>query len=105
MNLSDALYCPCCGQRTRKQPRVKRFGVEFTYFKARIIDVVRRAGPDGIHGDDLFGIIYGNARGRERTYRALTMAIYCINEQLKKGGPWRIRGRYGAKTWHLRKVA
>jgi hypothetical protein len=62
-------HCPHCGGLVRPE----RFGVAFSELKARLIDVVRRAGADGIDGDDLHNIVFGE---RKRGYATLKSHIW-----------------------------
>lgn len=89
--------CPCCGLVILD--REHRFGVELTHFKARLVDVVRRAGPDGIYKDDLHAIMYANTR-KEGSYPSLYTAIRRTNALLAKAGK-RIRGHSTEHVWRL----
>lgn len=91
------MKCPCCG---RSMPtRETRFGVQFTSLRARIVEIVQRAGPDGIHKDDLMDIIYGSMAKR-RSFYTLYSAICKINIQLEGTGN-RIRGHSGWHTYRM----
>ena len=89
--------CPHCGCVVLE--RESRFGVELTHFKARIVDAVRRAGPEGIHKDDLLGLMYANARGPV-SYWSLYSAIRRTNKLLRKAGK-RIAGHSTLHVWRL----
>jgi hypothetical protein len=66
-----------------------RFGVAFSELKARLIDVVRRAGVDGIDADDLMGIVFGD---RKRSRKTLKAHIWQINDALTETD-FRIRSK------------
>ncbi len=53
-------YCGVCGQSTANI----RHGVRLTELKARILDVIERAGPAGIAARDLFEIVFANELAR-----------------------------------------
>lgn len=68
--------CPHCGR-----PMVPvRAGATLTPLKARIYDAVARAGRDGIAGDDLHMLIYGDLRVSRYTLKA---HIWQINDMLE----------------------
>jgi hypothetical protein len=68
-------------------PPSTRCGVAISAFKARIFDIIQRAGVDGIAAADLAGIIYGRPdRG------ALKSHVRQINDALEDTGI-RIRNR------------
>jgi hypothetical protein len=67
--------CPHCGQTL---PEV-RFGVRLSPLKARIIDAVKRAGPDGIDADVLFWLIFSERRVKRLTLKS---HVYQINDLL-----------------------
>lgn len=87
-------HCHYCGQPL---PEV-RMGARLTLMKARVFDLVQRAGPDGIDGRDLFDITYAGqeAPGRD----ALKSHVKQINE-LIEGSGYMIRG-YG--TYRLVRI-
>ena len=78
--------CPYCGG-----PLIDfRLGVRLSPLKARIFDLVQRAGRDGISGVDLHELAYtGTARPGAATIKA---HIHQINEVLDGTG-YRIVGR------------
>lgn len=78
--------CNYCGQAL---PEV-RLGVRLTDKKARIFDLVQRAGPDGIDGRDLFDIVFGE---QEKTVQlsCLKSHINQINELIEDSG-YKIKG-------------
>ncbi len=89
--------CPhCCYVGPERE---LRFGVELTHFKARIVDAVRRAGPAGIHKDDLLALMYANARGPV-SYWSLYSAIRRTNKHLRRAGK-RIAGHTTLHVWRL----
>ncbi len=69
--------------------------------KERILNAVRRAGVDGIAGDDLFSIVYDGAlpryrgghagRGESRQRAALKSNVHQLNQQIAGTG-YRIVG-------------
>src|SRR6516162_7569645 len=86
-------------------------GGRVTPLKLRIFELVRRAGPGGIGGDDLFAIVYDgqlpryrgghDGRGGTRQRNTLKSNIYQINRQLVD---YRIvcSGRDRAARYYLR---
>jgi hypothetical protein len=89
--------CPHCGTAIGA-PTLEgeiRFGVRLTAFKARIFDIVRRAGKDGIATDDLWRLVYERSMKRA-CRRALYSHIHQINDLIEDTG-WRIVGHSG---WH-----
>jgi hypothetical protein len=84
--------CPHCSREFEV-----RAGVLLTPLKARIFDVVNRAGPDGIHTDDLFDIIFEDRSiGRAN----LKTHIWQINDKLLETD-WMIAcsGSRAARYW------
>ena len=85
-----------------------------TPLKLRIFELVRRAGPSGIGGDDLFAIVYDgqlpryrgghDGRGGTRQRNTLKSNIYQINRQLVD---YRIvcSGRDRAARYYLRRLS
>jgi hypothetical protein len=78
--------CPRCGQTLPE----RRLGIPLSALKARIFDLVQRAGADGIDGRDLFDLAYA---GREKIPQrdSLKAHIIQINDAIEETG-WRIRG-------------
>jgi hypothetical protein len=76
--------CHHCGQPLP----IIRLGVRLTAFKARIFDLVQRAGEDGITGRDLFDIVFG---GDDHSYHTLKAHIWQINDLIEDEG-YRIKG-------------
>src|SRR5262245_12961625 len=77
--------CPHCHQTLR----VSRLGVSLSPLKARILDLITRAGPDGIAGDDLFRLVFEDRRGwRSKPIRRTTLKshIWQINDALDGTG-------------------
>jgi hypothetical protein len=77
-----------------------------TPLSERLLHLLHLAGPSGISGDDLFGIIYdgatpryqgGNKQHRERT--ALKALIWQLNQELAHDG-LRIVGEKCAGGWY-----
>src|SRR5262245_47653470 len=79
------MRCDHCGQSL---PEI-RLGVRLTPFKARLFDLVRRSGIDGIHSDDLYSLLYSEGGGSRHTLKA---HIWQINEMIADEG-YRIEGR------------
>ena len=75
--LSRGNICPHCG----KPFGGIRFGLTFGPVAVLIIDIIDRAGPDGIDHDKLFEIVY---RGRNAKRTALKSYICWINERLRE---------------------
>jgi len=86
--------CPRCGQALPET----RLGVRLTPLKARIFDLVRRSGADGIDRHELFDIVFGDddAHARRHSYETLKAHITQINELIEDAG-YRIEGRYAAR--------
>jgi hypothetical protein len=99
--------CPHCHQPL---PQI-RLGVQLPALKLRIFDLVQRAGRDGIAGDDLFGLVYGDnvpaGKGirRERNRKTLKSHIGQINELIEDAG-YRIvcAGRSPDSAYRLQRV-
>lgn len=81
------LLCPHCGSPISEL----RFGVYMRPLWQRIVDAIVRAGPDGITGSDLRGVIYGD---RIVTRQAIYVHVHMINAALE-GTDYRIRGGSG----------
>ena len=79
------LKCHHCGQALPEM----RLGVRLTPFKARLFDLVRRSGINGIHSDDLYSLLYPDGDGSRHTLKA---HIWQINELIADEG-YRIEGR------------
>jgi len=77
--------CACCGKPVR-------LGVALSPLKARLFDVIERAGPDGITGDDLFAIVFSERHARRKT---MVVHVVQINRLIARTG-YRIDGRGGA---------
>ena len=87
------VLCPYCNQPLPEM----RLGVRLTPFKARLFDVVARAGSDGIMGEDLYNLVCTEGQSRD----TLKVHIWQINDILEDEG-YRIRGgRYGYRLVHL----
>jgi len=69
-----------------------RLGVPLSPLKARLFDVVARAGATGIAGDDLFAIALGDRRASRMS--GLKAHVWQINAALAATG-YRIAGRGG----------
>jgi len=78
---------------------IERLGVRLSELKARVFDTVQRAGPDGIHGDELYALVFG-----ERCVKRKTMLVHVhqINDKIEETG-FRIDGRGG--FFRLRRMA
>ena len=81
--------CQYCGQ---KLPEI-RLGVRLTPLKARIFDLIRRGGQDGIDKRDLFDIVFGDGQHSRETLKA---HIWQINELIEDEG-YRITGHSVAR--------
>jgi len=84
--------CECCGQPLP----ITRFGVRMSPLKAHLVDVVLRAGPDGISSDDLHRIVFGDRRVVRKTLYA---HVWQINDAMMDTG-YRITGRGGFFRLH-----
>jgi hypothetical protein len=84
--------CPTCGSILWRH-RVKRFGVQMSPLKARLIDIVRLAGPFGAESEALLECLPIKGEKRQRT---LNVHINQINEALEDTN-WRIIGWRGTK--------
>jgi DNA-binding winged helix-turn-helix (wHTH) protein len=73
---SGGTICPHCGRPFGGI----RYGVTFGPVAIKIIDTIKRAGPDGIDSDDLFEIVYS---GRSASREAMKGYIRLINHQLR----------------------
>lgn len=80
-----SVVCKHCGQPL---PTI-RLGVRLTPLKARIFDLIRRAGPDGIAGEDLFALTLAARRAQRSTLKA---HVWQINDAIEGTG-YRIHGR------------
>ena len=85
--------CECCGQPL---PEI-RHGVKLSPLKARIFDIVDRAGPDGVHSDELHAMVFE----KWQTKATLKTHIWQINEMIFDEG-YRIKGTDSFYT--LRKI-
>jgi hypothetical protein len=65
-----------------------------TAFKARLFDLIQRAGMDGIPSDDLFSLLYPGGGGSRQTLKA---HVWQINEMIADEGH-RIDGRGASST-------
>jgi hypothetical protein len=79
------MRCHYCGQALPE----KRLGVHMTAFKARLFDLILRAGIDGIPSDDLFSLLYPGGGASRQTLKA---HVWQINEMIADEG-YRIDGR------------
>jgi hypothetical protein len=73
------MRCDSCGQAL---PEI-RLGVRLTAFKARLFDLVRRSGINGIHSDDLYSLLYPDGGGSRHTLKA---HVWQINELIADEG-------------------
>ena len=74
------MLCSHCGQPLP----TTRLGVRLTPFKARIFDIIRRAGPDGVPSSELQAMVDRNAT-------VLKSHIWQINDVIADAG-YRIKG-------------
>jgi len=101
-----ALRCPRCNQVLPQM----RVGVRLTELKARIFDLVRHSGRDGIAGDDLFALVYngnvpaGKGIRSERDRKTLKSHIGQINELIEDGYRIVCSGRNPTSTYRLQKT-
>jgi len=79
------MRCDSCGQALPEM----RLGVRLTAFRARLFDLVRRSGVDGIHSEDLYSQLYPDGGGSRQTLKA---HVWQINELIADEG-YRIDGR------------
>ena len=79
------MRCDNCGQAL---PEI-RLGVRLTPFKARLFDLVKGGGINGIHSDDLYSLLYPEGGSSRHTLKA---HIWQINEMIADEG-YRIEGR------------
>jgi len=77
-------FCPQCHQ---VMPHSTRIGVSLTPLKARIFDLIDKAGEAGISGADINAIVFENGRSRD----TIKAHIWQINEALMDSG-WQIIG-------------
>ena len=92
--------CGCCGQSL---PEV-RLGVTLTPLKARIFDLIRRAGPDGIPGDDLFASAFVD-RPKRVTRSCLKSHTQQINDYIMDSGYKIIPDRGRGGSYRLMKIS
>ena len=76
--------CNYCGQTLPET----RMGVRLTALKARIFDIVQRAGVDGISSSDLFDMVYTEG---DTSLETLKAHIWQINDVIRDEG-YAIRG-------------
>jgi hypothetical protein len=78
--------CSYCGQALPEF----RLGCRLPDLKARIFDLVSRAGRDGIQGDDLFAAAYDDQPVRWKHERAkrntLKAHVHGINSSIRRAG-------------------
>jgi hypothetical protein len=79
-----ARNCPCCGQAL---PEV-RLGARLTPLKARIFDIIARAGAGGVQADDLQALVFSKGQG----LGGLKAHVWQINELIADEG-YHIRSR------------
>lgn len=82
--------CPMCGAMLHE----KRFGVAMSPLKAKLIDLVRAAGAEGIESAALLERL--PIKNSERKQRTLNVHISQINDALEDT-KWRIVGYKGTK--------
>ena len=78
------MRCDNCGQAL---PEI-RLGVRLTPFKARLFDLVKGGGINGIHSDDLYSLLYPEGGGSRHTLKS---HVWQINELIADEG-YRIEG-------------
>lgn len=68
--------------------------MKLTPLKARIFDIVKRAGDGGIDRRELFAIVFGDddAHARRHSFRTLKAHLWQLGQQLEDAG-FRIEGR------------
>ena len=74
-----ASHCPQCGQELPN----KRYGVEMSALKARIVDMIVAGGADGVPVAIVFDTVF---KDRRCTRRTLTTHVWQINEMLADEG-------------------
>ena len=72
------MICTHCGQALPEM----RLGVRLTPLKARIFDLIKRAGPAGVFSDELHVMIFSKGRSKE----TLKAHIWQINELIADEG-------------------
>lgn len=95
------MRCYHCGQEIPEEQL--RCGVRLSLLKTRLFDIIKRAGKDGIDGDDLYAIFL-EARGAKRN--VLKTHINQINDRLEST-EWRIeveRNGRGGGIYRLKKT-
>jgi hypothetical protein len=89
-------HCHFCGQLL---PEI-RLGVRLTPLKARIYDLIHRAGKDGIASQDIKTIVYEH---KKRVPKTIRTHINQINDRLEETN-FKIKYSYHLKTWILIKL-
>jgi hypothetical protein len=82
---SRSACCDYCGQALPEM----RLGIRMTALKARLFDLVKRGGIDGISSEDLYSLLYPDGGGSRQTLKA---HVWQINEMIADEG-YRIEGR------------
>ncbi len=100
--------CPTCGQRLPSQSPLPK-QVHFSPGQQRIVDRVRRAGPNGIPSDELLSFVYADDPDGGPLWANATLhtRIWQINRKLRKIGkviraPRGGHGRGGPGTYTYR---
>jgi hypothetical protein len=81
-------HCPHCGAMLRE----KRCGVLMSPLKAKLIDLVKAAGSDGIAADALLERLPIKGEKDEKRQRTLNVHVNQLNDALEETG-WRIINR------------
>src|SRR5579862_3705214 len=91
--------CPHCGHPMHEI----RCGAQLTPLKARIFDLVKRAGPDGIENKALYDMAFANELPKQRTRKTIKAHVWQINALIGVAG-FRIRGWggvYRLERWSM----
>src|SRR5262245_42446218 len=79
------MKCHSCGQALPEM----RLGTRMTPLKARLFDLIKRGGIDGISSEDLYSLLYPDGGASRETLKA---HVWQINEMIADEG-YRIDGR------------
>jgi len=71
-----------------------RLGAQLTPLKARIFDLVKRSGIDGIEHRELFNMAFSNTPPKRRTQKTVKSHVWQINDAISDSG-FRICGHGG----------
>lgn len=85
---------PACCPHCQRPMLPVRLGAQLTPLKARIFDLVHRAGTDGIEHRQLFDLAFSNALPKPRTQKTVKSHVWQINDAIADSG-FRICGHGG----------